>query len=126
MVKGQKHLIEKYTNAAFITLKFLFKKLPGYIFLERLVRFLPVFSYVNKRMGRKFNSVPIPIKERRQHILSMNYIVKHTQNVVNRDLNTRIATALTEIFGAKKNSVTKKIAEEVKHLTDSRIYLHLR
>lgn len=83
-------------------------------------------SFTNKRMGRKFNPVPMPIKERRQLILSLNHITKYIKTIVHRDLDTRIFIGLSELFTKKKNPITRKIAEDVKHLADSRIYLYLR
>jgi ribosomal protein S7 len=77
-------------------------------------------------MGRKFNAIPMPIRERRQLILSLTYITKYIKAVVHRDLDTRIFIGLSELFTTKKNAITRKVAEAVKHLADSRIYMHLR
>lgn len=126
MLQGKKHLVEKYVNLAFTTLKFSFKKIPSLMLIEKIVQFRPLLSFVNKRMGRKFNPIPIPIKERRQFVLSLNYIVKFTKSMTNRNFDAKIISALSEIFGSKKNHITKKISEDIKYLTDARVFLHFR
>ena len=77
-------------------------------------------------MGRKFNSIPMPVKGRRQYILSLNYIVNYIKQIAHRDLDKRIFLGLSELCTTKKNALTRKVAEDVKHLSDSRIYAHLR
>lgn len=126
MLQGKKHLAEKYLQLAFAELKFTFKKMPGYLLLDKINQFRPVLSYVNKRMGRKYNPIPMPIKQRRQYILSLNYIIKYTKSVIHRNFDDRITSALAELFSSKKNYITKKIAEDIKHLTDARIFLNYR
>jgi len=92
----------------------------------QIEKFRPILSFVNKRMGRKFNAIPIPIKERRQLVLSLNYITKYIKAVIHRDLDSRICAGLTDLFTTKKNAITRKIADDVKYLVDSRIYINLR
>lgn len=124
--QGKKHLIEKSVNKAFTELKFTFKKLPGFLLVKKIVELRPLLTYVNKRLGRKYHSVPFPIKERRQQILSLNAIVKLIKNFDNHKLNGKIISILSNIFGSKKSYIVKQISDDVKHLTDSRIYLYLR
>lgn len=126
MLQGQKSLAEKYIYLAFIKLKKEFKTLPWKLLFAQIEKFRPIMSFVNKRMGRKFNSVPIPIKDRRQLILSLKYITKYIKTIVNRDLDEKIFIGLSELFTTKKNPITRKVAEDVKHIADSRIYVHFR
>jgi len=74
----------------------------------QIEKFRPIFSFVNKRMGRKFNPVPMPIKERRQLVLSLNYITKYIKTIVHRDLDQRIFIGLSELFTTKKKCYNAK------------------
>ena len=126
MLQGQRTLAEKYVYLAFLELKKQFKREPWGMLFFQIEKFRPLISFINKRMGRKFNPIPMPIKERRQLILSLNYITKYIKTIVHRDLDTRIFSGLTELFTMKRNAITRKIAEDVKYLADSRIHLHFR
>jgi ribosomal protein S7 len=126
MLQGKKHLVEKYVNAGLVNIKFFLKKQPGLLLLEQIIRFRPLITFVKKRMGRKFNAIPLPVKERRQYLLSLNYIANYIKTISHRDFDQRIFLGLSELFTTKKNALTRKVAEDIKHLAESRIYLHLR
>ena len=83
-------------------------------------------SFVLKRMGRKYNPIPIPIHYRRQYILSISSMVKYTKSMVNRNFEDRIVESLENIFTSNRNFITKKIADEIKYLSEARFYSHLR
>jgi len=100
--------------------------MPGFLFMNKIHELLPVISSVSKRLGRKYQIVPIPIKSRRQHVLALDAVVKYTKNFDHRTLSGRMTAVLSEIFGPKKNQIVKKAAEQIKTITDSRMYLTLR
>lgn len=60
---GRAYLLERYIDNAFIQLKVQLKKLPEGLLLKRLSERLPVLSTIQKRMGKRFNPVPMPIKD---------------------------------------------------------------
>jgi ribosomal protein S7 len=126
ILKGKKHLVERHSNKAFIALKFIFKKLPATLLLKNFLKFRPVLTYANKRMGRRYNPVPLPINERRQHILALRYLAKDTMSASQKKFNERIQQTFNQIFSSDKNQVTRKFAADIKHLTESRVYLHYR
>lgn len=126
MTQGKKYLIDKYLELAFIKLKLKFKKLPIGLFAESVKKFRPVLSVVLKRMGRKYNPIPVPIQYRRQHILSISYIVTCIKTTNSRNFDDSIVSSLENIFGTNRNAITKAIASHVKYLTEARFYTHLR
>jgi len=126
MVQGKKFMIEAYINSTFKYLKFKFRKLPGPLLLEQIQKFRPVLSFVRKRMGRRHNPIPIPIRYRRQYLLSIKYIIKFIENVVDKNFDDRLITALSTLFETKRNYVTRAIATDVNFLSEARFYSHLR
>lgn len=126
MVSGKKYLIDKHLEEAFIKLKFNFKKLPIGLFAEHVKNFRPVLSVALKRMGRKYNPVPIPIQYRRQYIISLTNIVIYTKTIGSRNFSKCIEEALEAIFESKRNTITKAIAAYAKFLAEARFYTHLR
>ena len=123
---GKKALIDKLTNVAFIRLKFKLRKLPGYLLLEQIQKFKPVLSYVRKRMGRKFNPIPIPIHYKRQYILSIRYVSNFVKNASDRRFIDRLVSALGVLFETKRNFITRLVATDIKNLAEARFYSHLR
>ena len=126
MFQGKKHLVENHVRKGFIALKFVTKKLPGFLVLKAQNKFRPIISFVKKRMGRKFNSVPIPITKRRQFILALSSVASYIKNFQARNFSIKIKEGVKELHLTKRNVLTKKIGDLVKHLVESRIYLHLR
>jgi len=126
MSKGRKFLVEKYINIAFIHLKFKVRKLPGSLLLEQIEKFRPVLSFVRKRMGRRLNPVPIPVRYKRQYILSIQYIVNFVKSIAARNFEDNLISALGNLFETKRNVVTRAFATDVKYLADARFYSHLR
>src|SRR4051812_16864131 len=98
MLQGKKFMVETYINITFTYLKFKFRKLPGGLLLEQIHKFRPVLSYVRKRMGRKANPIPVPIRHKRQYLLSIKYIINFVHSVIDRNFDDRLIFALETLF----------------------------
>lgn len=77
-------------------------------------------------MGRKYHTVPLPIRPRRRQILSLVAITKYTKTLEARCLSHRMISGLSDVFGEKKSYIVKKNADFVKSLSENRMYLRLR
>jgi len=126
MNSGKKYLIEKIFNVAFIKLKFKMHKLPGCVILDQIQKFRPVLSYINKRMGRKYNPVPIPINYRRQYIISLRYLTNYIKSIVYRTFNDQLTFSINTLVEVKRNLITRAVATDIKYLAEARFYSHLR
>jgi len=126
MLKGKKFIIENYLNSAFIALKFKFQKLPGVLLLDQIKKFRPVMSFIRKRMGRRHNPIPFPIRYRRQYLLSIKHVTQFIRNATDRNFDNRLISTLSTLFETARNSITRTIATDVKFLAEARFFSHLR
>lgn len=124
--QGRKHIVETQFKIAFTILKYSLKKLPGYLLVQKIFEFRPLLTYITKQVSRKKVVIPLPIKEHRQCILALDAIVKQSKNLNVNNLSAKIVIILSDIFTNKKHYLNKKMALDVKTLTDARLYLHLR
>lgn len=125
--KGKKHLVEKNVDEAFSFLKFKYKRRVGKFFTAKIEELRPLFTIIKKRIGRQYKNVPFWIKEKKQLILSLSLIHKCVSSFNSRLLSTKITLGLSDVFfGGKKSYIKKRISEQIKLLSESRFYLHLR
>lgn len=124
--QGKKYIVEKHFEKTFSAVKFNFKQTPDMLFMIKLDELKPIFQTVLKRVGRKYHPIPQLTRERRQHIMALDELVKYTKNFDERTLSGRMTGVLLDVFGSKKNYLTKKAVENVSYITEARIYSRLR
>lgn len=126
MKQGKKYLVEAPINDSLSAAKFEIEALPSRSLLTSLKEFRPVLLTVNKRMGRRFNAIPIPIQEWRQHVVALRRIVRYIKQVDARYLLERFQLGFHTVICSKKFSIHKDLAAEVVRLAEARFFSYQR
>lgn len=98
MLNGKKHLSEKLVSKILLNLKLKYNVQPIFLILTIITKLKPILGIIQKRLGKEWKPVPIPINPRKQLIISLKWITNQIKRETQSTLILRTLKTFQKFF----------------------------